>query len=76
VSGDGTQDGIIQIHEFLAWLTAEKPQVQISKNPWDGNEAAACFFFFGESYGEMKIQNSPKRTSVIVRFVVLLFFYK
>lgn len=40
---DKNKDGIIQIHEFLAWLTAEKPQVMISKNPWDGKDIDTNF---------------------------------
>lgn len=40
---DKNKDGIIQIHEFLAWLTAEKPQVQICKNPWNGKDINTTF---------------------------------
>eukprot|EP00913_Durusdinium_trenchii_P009295 g8734.t1 len=33
-----TQDGVIQAHEFLAWLTAEKPQVVLERTG-DGPES-------------------------------------
>lgn len=51
---DKNKDGIIQVHEFIAWLTEEKPQVHFNKSPLSG--------FSMETQFTVKILNTTKKT--------------
>ena len=43
---DGNRDGVVQVHEFIAWLTDNPPFSRVFENEKDGKKTVDAWFVF------------------------------